>query len=63
MPSAHPWRDDLAAAIEHAERLARDNASLRSRLSTRRFDGVQWMLAGVIALCGLAILFILAAGQ
>jgi hypothetical protein len=35
---AHPSRDDLAAAIERAGRLARENAALRAALSARSFD-------------------------
>jgi hypothetical protein len=58
--SVHPSRDDLAAAVERAERLAQENAALRARLALRRLDRVQWMLVGVIALCGVAIACILA---
>ena len=58
-----PFRGDLAAAVARAERLARENAALRARLAARRFDWFQWSLVGVIALCGAAILFVLAAGR
>ena len=54
---SHPLRDDLAAAIERAERLGRENAVLRARLAAPRFDAIQWMLVGVIALCGAAITY------
>jgi hypothetical protein len=61
--SAPPFRDDLAAAVERAERLARANAALRARLAARRFDWFQWSLVGLIALCGAAMIFILMAGH
>jgi hypothetical protein len=63
MLSAHPFRDDLTFALERAERLARENAFLRARLATRRFDFVRWMLVSIIALRGVAIGCILAAGR
>jgi hypothetical protein len=64
MLSAAPFRDDLAAAIARAERLARDNALLRARLAARRLDCVQWLLVSIIALCSVAIgCIILAAGR
>jgi hypothetical protein len=63
MISTHPFRDDLAAAIERAELLARENASLRARLAARRWDYVQWTLLGLIALSGVAMVYILAAPQ
>ena len=56
---ATPFRDDLAAAVERAERLAHENAALRARLAARRLDWVQWALVGVIALCGVAITYLL----
>jgi hypothetical protein len=54
------FRDDLAAAVQRAERLARANAALRAKLAARQFDWFQWALVGVIALCGVAITSILA---
>lgn len=48
---ATPFRDDLAAAVERAERLADENAALRARLTARRLEWVQWMLVGVITCC------------
>jgi hypothetical protein len=60
---AHPSRDDLAAAIERAGRLARENAALRAALSARSFDWFQWALVSLIALCGVAIIFLLATWQ
>ena len=49
-----PFRDNLAAAVERVERLARENSALRARLAARRLDWVQWMLVGVITCCVLA---------
>ena len=57
---ATPFRDDLAAAVERAERLAHENAALRARLAARRLDWVQWTLIGVIGFCGVEIACILA---
>ena len=57
--SANPFRDDLAAAVERAERLAHDNAVLRARLAVHRFDWIQWMLVGLIVLCGVTVTYIL----
>jgi hypothetical protein len=51
MCDARPFRDDLAAANERAERLAHENAALRARLAARRLDWLSWTLVGVIALC------------
>jgi hypothetical protein len=62
MLSARPFRDDLAGAIERAERLARDNALLRAKLAARRYDAIQWILVSIIALCGVAIGCVVAAG-
>jgi hypothetical protein len=60
---AHQFRDALAAAMERAERLARDNAVLRARLAARRFDRFQWLLVSLLGLCAVAIVYILAAGH
>jgi hypothetical protein len=57
----HPFRDDFAAAVWHVDRLARENALLRARLVARGFHWVQWMLVGVLTLCGGAIAYILSA--
>jgi hypothetical protein len=59
---ADPFRCDLAAAIERAEHLARENAALRAERATVSWDLLQWSLMGLVALCGLAIVFILTAG-
>jgi hypothetical protein len=53
-----PFRDELAAAIERADRLARDNAALRARPQSARFDPIPWMLVGLIGLCVLAISYL-----
>ena len=60
---AHPFRDDLAAAVERSGRLARENAALRAALAGRRFDWFQWLLVSLIAFCVVAITFILATWQ
>ena len=57
--SCESFRDDLAAAVQRADRLAQDNVALRTRLAARRFDWVQWLLVGVIALCAVATVCIL----
>jgi hypothetical protein len=57
--SAHPFRDELAAAVRRAERLARDNAALRAKLAVWRFDVFQWALVGIIVLCGIAATYVL----
>jgi hypothetical protein len=60
---AHPFHDDLAAAVERAARLARENAALRATLAARGFDWFQWILVSLIALCSVAMTFILATWQ
>ena len=60
---AHPFRDDLAAAVKRSGRLARENSALRAALAARRFDWFQWLLASVIAFCVVAITLILATSQ
>ena len=59
----HPFRDDLAAAVERAARLARENAALRAALAARGFDWFQWILVSLMAFCGVAMTFILATWQ
>lgn len=60
MLSAHPFRDDLAVALERVELLSRENARLRAKLASQRFNWIQWILAGIIAFCGIATVYILA---
>jgi hypothetical protein len=45
-----PFRDDLTAALERADRLARENALLRARLTRRRLHWIQWALLSLIGL-------------
>jgi hypothetical protein len=61
--SFRPYRDALAAAVERAEGLARENAVLRTNLTALRFDWLQWSLVGVIAMCGVAITGIVLTGR
>jgi hypothetical protein len=42
-------------------RWLRDRGPPTAAMAARRFDWFQWSLVGVIALCGAAILFVLAA--
>jgi hypothetical protein len=51
-----PFRDDLALAFERAERLARENALLRARLSARPFDW--WSSLGRLDLVERALLLL-----
>jgi membrane protein required for beta-lactamase induction len=48
--SRSPFRDDLAAALERADRFARENARLRTKLSRRRLHWIQWVLVSLIGL-------------
>jgi len=59
--AVHPFRDDLASAVEHGQRLARENSVLRAKLAARGFNWIQWCLVGLIASCGLAVVYIFAA--
>jgi hypothetical protein len=60
MLAAHPFRDDLAVALERAERLSRENARLRAKLASQRFNWIQWILVGIVVFCGIATVYILA---
>ncbi len=44
-----------ASVIERAERLARENAMLRARITRNRLDWIQRSLASLIGLCVVAI--------
>jgi membrane protein required for beta-lactamase induction len=48
--SPSPFRDDLAAALERADRLARENTRLRTKLGRRRLHWIQWALVSLIGL-------------
>jgi hypothetical protein len=45
-----PFRDNLAAALERADRLAWENTLLRTKLGRRRLHWIQWMLVSLIGL-------------
>jgi hypothetical protein len=48
----HPFRSDLAAAVELAERLARENAVLRAKLAVRRLDWAVWAYIAILMVLG-----------
>jgi hypothetical protein len=56
-----PFRDDLAAAVERADRLARENRVLRARLTRGRLHWIQWVLGALIGLCVAAIGYLVVA--
>jgi len=58
-----PFRDELGAAYERAERLARELASLQLRLAAVRFDWLQWTLVGLIAACAMTIEYLFASAR
>jgi hypothetical protein len=58
----HPFRDELAVAVERAERLARDNAILRAKLAAGRWPWIVWPVSGVMALCVVALVYLVAVG-
>jgi hypothetical protein len=58
MTLARPFRDDLAAAIERAECLARENARLRARRARDPYNWIQWSLVSLICLCFAAIVYL-----
>lgn len=55
-----PYRDELAAALERTDRLARENAMLRAGFGTMRLDWWQRGLIGLIAACALTIAYLIA---
>jgi hypothetical protein len=59
--SLSPFRDEVSAIVERADRLARENAVLRARLRVRDFNWLQWLLVGVLVLCAAIITYILSA--
>jgi hypothetical protein len=56
-----PFRDDLAAMVERADRLARENLALRTKLAATRFNWIQWSLVSLIGLCVAAIGYLVVA--
>jgi hypothetical protein len=46
-----PFRDNLAATVERADRLARENRLLRAQLTRRRLRWVQVALLALIGFC------------
>jgi hypothetical protein len=62
MPTlSSPFRNDLAAALERADRLAQENALLRARLKRRRLHWIQWMLVSLIGLSVAGIAYLIMA--
>lgn len=56
-----PFRDDLTAAVERGDRLARENLTLRAKLKRSRFNWIQWALVALIGLCVAALGYLVAA--
>jgi hypothetical protein len=56
-----PFRDDLAAALERADRLARENTLLRARFTRSRLHWFQGLLVVLIGLCVAAIGYLVVA--
>jgi hypothetical protein len=71
-PLRSTFRDELGAAVERADRLARENAALRWRLRVYQaaalnkwltwhgFDWVLWATVALMAACVAAIVYIIA---
>jgi hypothetical protein len=56
-----PFRDDLAAAVERADRLACENRALRARLMRGRLHWTQLALVSLIGLSVAAIGYLVVA--
>jgi hypothetical protein len=56
-----PFRDDLAAALERADRLARENLALRAKLNRGRLHWIQWALGALVGLSVAAIGYLVVA--
>jgi hypothetical protein len=59
--AAMPFRDDLGAAIERADRLERENLALKAKLAATTFNWIQWALVSLIGLCVAAIGYLVVA--